>query len=170
MRILLIVCFLFAGTPVAQACGNPLLWAMLFAKVPDAKIVYEAELAARSDGVLKARVFDGKPGQPYHVWSKKWVMTLATEMQPLMNAALENGDTFTILLADEVAALRFVKNADPVFVPAASLRGTDSYDAITTINALNSAWRYGLSYQQLLRLNLVLSDGQRSDERLTMLF
>ena len=50
MRVLVLLIMFFAGGTAANACGNPLLWAMLFAKVPEAKIVYEAELSARAGG------------------------------------------------------------------------------------------------------------------------
>ncbi|MES0880351.1 hypothetical protein [Roseibium sp. SCP14] len=155
MRSLLMVCFLLLGPSAVWACGNPLLWAMLFARVPEAKIVYEAELAARAEGLVTARVYDAEVGQPYHVWSKAWIMTLAEEMQPAVNKVLDKEETFTILLADEVAALRFSRYASPEFVPAAVLTSVRQFDVITTINALNGAWRHGLSLEDLTTSDLV---------------
>jgi len=150
MRSLLVTLFLMCGTSASLACGNPLLWAMLFAKVPEAKVVYEAELNARAEGLITARVYDAQPGQAYHQWSRAWILDLAREMQPDVQKTLVPGQTLTILLADEVAAVRFSPGAPPEFVPAAGLRGLHHYDLVTSINALKSVWRDGLSYQDLM--------------------
>ncbi len=170
MRFALWVSLFFAGSSVASACGNPLLWAMLFAKVPEAQIVYEAELAARENGEVEARVYEAKPGQTYHSWSKAWLLELAEDVQPAMNGVLEPGQTFTILLADEVAALRFTSGAAPDFVPAGGLNAIGNFDLSTTINALNSAWRQGLSYEKLIALDLISTGKSISDPDLQFCF
>ncbi|MEP1573914.1 hypothetical protein [Roseibium album] len=157
MRILLAVLILATGTSAAFACGNPLLWAMLFAKVPEAKLVYEAELAARAEGLITARVYGARTGQPYHLWSKKWILELAKEMQPKVRRALAPGEGLTILLADEVAAIRFSHEAGVEFVPPAGLRHVEHFDLITSINALKSVWRDELSYAETVERNLVWS-------------
>ncbi|WP_422376610.1 hypothetical protein [Roseibium sp.] len=157
MRILFVSLFLLIGSLPAQACGNPLLWAMLFKKVPEAKMVFEAELAARADGLITARVYDAKPGQPYHQWSRAWLLDLGAEMQTTVTGMLAPGEDLTILLADEVAALRFSHEAGVEFVPAAGLRAIERYDLITSINALKSVWRDGLSYSEMLEQDLAWS-------------
>ena len=91
MRLLLMITLLFGGSSAAGACGNPLLWAMLFAKVPEAKAVYEAELSARADGALRARDCVARPGQTYHAWSKKWLVDVARDMQPAVRNADNQG-------------------------------------------------------------------------------
>lgn len=156
MCMALVIAVLFGGSSAAIACGNPLLWKMLFDKVPAAKTVYEAELAARTMGVVEARVYDAVLGQSYHIWSKAWLMTLALERQPVIAEVLEPGQSVTILLADEVAALRFTKGEDPDFIPASGLEAIENFDLITTINALNSAWRHGLTYEKMDALGLIL--------------
>lgn len=157
MRIIMAAFFLVSCTSFSYACGNPLLWAMLFARVPEAKTVYEAELAAREDGLVTARVYDAGTGQPYHLWSKKWILELAKEMQPKVRRALAPGEDLTILLADEVAAIRFSHQAGVEFVPSAGLRHVEHYDLITSINALQSVWRDELSYAETVERNLVWS-------------
>ncbi|MEM8701996.1 MAG: hypothetical protein AAGF82_09245, partial [Pseudomonadota bacterium] len=131
MRILLGALILALGTSAGSACGNPLLWAMLFAKVPEAKVVYEAELAARADGLITARIYNARPGQAYHLWSKAWIMDLAREMQPTVESRLGPDQSLTILLADEVAAIRFTRAQGVEFVPAAGLGRIGNYDLIT---------------------------------------
>lgn len=170
MRILLAVLLLITGTSTGIACGNPLLWAMLFAKLPEAKVVYEAELAARAEGLITARVYNARPGEAYHLWSKAWVMDLAREMQPTVDSALEPGQSLTILLADEVAAVRFSHEKGVEFVPAAGLGRIERYDLITSTNALKSVWRDGLSYEEMLTLDLARTPGHTSDRFLKAFF
>ncbi|WP_306141203.1 hypothetical protein [Roseibium sp. MMSF_3412] len=170
MRILLAACLILTGTSAGLACGNPLLWAMLFAKVPEAKVVYEAELAARADGLITARVYDARPGEAYHLWSKAWIMDLAKEMQPTVENRLEPGQSLTILLADEVAAVRFSREAGVEFVPAAGLGRIARYDLITSTNALKSVWRDGLSYEEMLTFDLARTQENKSDQFLKAFF
>ncbi|MBO6890430.1 MAG: hypothetical protein JJ866_00695 [Roseibium sp.] len=170
MRILLVTLLLLIGTTISFACGNPLLWAMLFKKVPEAKAVYEAEMSARSEGLITARVYDAKPGQPYHSWSKAWLLTLAKEMQPAVSDVLHPDETLDILLADEVAVLSFSKNAEPVFISAGGLRNVERYDLITTINALKDAWRTELTYGELVEHALVSGDHEGMAQKLTRIF
>lgn len=157
MRSLLTLLCLMLGATTAGACGNPLLWAMLFKKVPEAKVVFEAELVAREEGLITARVYDAKPGQPYHLWSTAWILDLAGEMQPVVKAMLAPGDDVTILLADEVAVLRFSSKAGAELLPLANLNEAEGYDVITSINALKSLWRDGLTYQEASAQNLMLA-------------
>lgn len=170
MRTLLASLIMLSTTTTAFACGNPLLWAMLFAKVPEAKVVYEAELAARADGLITARVYDARPGEAYHIWSKSWILDLAEEMQPTVRGLLAPGETLTILLADEVAAIRFSNEAGVGFVPAAALRNVERYDMITSTNALKSVWRDGLSYGELVELELAWSGEKDENATLPRMF
>lgn len=170
MRILLAALVLVTGTSAGFACGNPLLWAMLFAKVPEARVVYEAEVAARAQGVITARDYDARPGQAYHVWSKAWIMDLAREMQPTVESRLEPGQSLTILLADEVAVLRFSREAGVEFVPAAGLRQIERYDLITSVNALKGVWRDGLSFDEMLSFDLARTQKHASDQALKVFF
>ena len=87
-------------------------------------------------------------------WSRDWLIALAEEMQVSVDGVLKPGETMTILLADEVAALRFTGGAEPAFIPSAGLSRVDQFDLITTINALNGAWRHGLSYDDMIALDL----------------
>ena len=170
MRILLIVAVFFASSAAASACGNPMLWAMLFAKVPEAKLVYESELSARAEGEVEARIYDAKPGQAYHAWSKAWLLGLAEDMQPEMDQVLAPGEALTILLADEVAVLRFTGGGEPEFISSAGLHRFEAFDLVTTINALNGAWRHGLPYEKMIALELISLGKPSSDTRFAALF
>ncbi len=170
MRIILAALILTFGTTAGSACGNPLLWAMLFAKVPEARIVHEAELAARADGLITARVYNARPGQAYHLWSKAWIMDLAREMQPTVESRLAREQSLTILLADEVAAIRFSRDSGVEFVPAAGLGRIEHYDLITSTNALKSVWRDGLSFDEMLTFDLARTQKNESDQFLKAFF
>lgn len=170
MRLAIMVMVFLVGSSAASACGNPLIWAMLFAQVPEAKVVYEAELSARADGELEARVYEAKPGQVYHMWSRSWLIALAEEMQPAMDRVLAPDEALTILLADEVAALRFTEGGEPEFISAAGLRHIEAFDLVTTINALNGAWRHGLPYEKMIALSLISPGRPNSDTRIATIF
>lgn len=170
MRSLLTTLFLVLGPVTAQACGNPLLWAMLFKQVPEAKVVFEAELAARTEGVITARDYDAEPGQSYHLWSRAWLMDLGNEMQPVMNDMLAPGEDLTILLADEVAVLRFSKEDVVQLVPVAGRHEFAGHDLITSINALKGIWRDGLSSHEGFSRNLLLTADKEVHRRWTEAF
>ncbi|MEM7464696.1 MAG: hypothetical protein AAF362_18655, partial [Pseudomonadota bacterium] len=84
MRVLLIAVIFFMGSTMAYACGNPLLYAMLFARYPDAKVVYESEIENRERGVLGHREVPTMPGLVYHQWS----LANATEIASSVNTAI----------------------------------------------------------------------------------
>lgn len=140
----------------AFACGNPLLWAMLFARVPEAKTVFDADFDARKAGGLRARVF--KPqgfGIDYHVWSMAWLENAADILQPSIQRQLTDGQSITILLADEVAAVRFEHDAEPKVMSASALDFASGFDAITTINALESGLNFGFSAEQMIEMGVL---------------
>ncbi len=140
----------------ATACGNPLLWAMLFARVPEAKSVYDADIAARGTGNLKARVFDAPAGTDFHTWSVRWLEQVSVDLDSQIGPDLVEGDSLTLLLADEVAALQFTSGSSARIIPAAELGQMTSFDAITTVNALESGLRHGLDRAHMIELGVLL--------------
>lgn len=156
LKPLIVVIALTCAGP-AIACGNPLLWAMLFARVPDAKHVFDADLAAREAGTLHARVFQGADiGQSYHQWSVDWLGDAAEAMQDTVVRDMQEGEQVTILLADAVAALRFQPGAPPKVISAAGLDFSEGFDAITTVNALESGLYRGISTDQMIEQGVLL--------------
>lgn len=147
--VTLLIALLCAGP--ALGCGNPLLWAVLFARVPEAKQVFDADLAAREAGSLQARVFDTpNAGVDYHRWSMRWLDDAAQTLNASVVVELREGESVTILLADEVAALRFERSVKPKVISAAGLDFAEGFDAITTINALESGMNHGLTSEQMI--------------------
>ncbi len=153
---LTLIAFLLSAGP-ALSCGNPLLWAMLFARVPEAKAVHEADFAARRSGKLQARVYEGvNTGMTFHLWSIGWLRSAAQEMNDTATTGLAEGESVRILLADEVAVIHFESGSEPKIISAAALDFTIGFDAITTINALESGLNYGLTAEQMIEMGVLL--------------
>jgi len=47
---------------------------------------------------------------------------------------------------------------------------TDSFDLVTTVNALNGAWHHGLSYQDMAALKLISTGTPAAETRFSALF
>ncbi|PRY19539.1 hypothetical protein CLV78_12128 [Aliiruegeria haliotis] len=161
---------LVGATPVL-ACGNPLLWAALFSRVPEAKAVYDADLAARQDGAMRARVFENPSnGLDYHRWSINWIQDAAVKLDETVQPLLPDGGDFVVLLADEVAAIRFEQGAEPKVISAAALDIAAGFDAITTINALESGLNHGLTALQMTELGVLSVTANRRQQVVASLF
>ncbi len=170
IRSLALATALLAATP-AFACGNPLLWAMLFSRVPEAKAVFDADLEARKSGGLEARVFKPKGfGVDYHSWSISWLESAAEVLHTEIQTELSEGQSVTILLADEVAALHFEYDHEPQVISAAGLDFGSGFDAITTINALESGLNYGFSAEQMIELGVLVPVNPKGNTVLAGLF
>lgn len=153
------------------ACGNPMQWAMLFERHPEAKVAFAADLAARTSGLIQARPYTEQPGISYHSWSIKSVNKLALELAPSISANLQEGETLTVLLAIEVAAIRFHSgDRAPEVVTAADLKSISDYDATTTVNVLHSGWRHDLKLDSMLENELLVISGPQAVETLSAVF
>ena len=167
----LLVVFTLSSAGPAIACGNPLLWTMLFARVPEAKLVFDADLAAREAGTLHARVFQGAdPGESYHQWSVDWLGDAAQALHDTVVKDVEQGEHVTILLADAVAALRFQPGVEPKVISAAGLDYDEGFDAITTVNALESGLRHGLSTDHLREQGVLVATSNKRVQVIASLF
>lgn len=170
IRSLALAATLLAAGP-ALSCGNPMLWAMLFARVPEAKAVFDADLEARKTGGLEARVFMPQGfGVDYHRWSMSWLENAADVLQPSIQSELSEGQSITILLADEVAAIHFRHGSEPLVVSAAGLDFVSGFDAITTINALESGLNFGFSAEQMIELGVLVPTETEDNDILAGVF
>ena len=160
---LVIAGFLLAATAVpAWACGNPLLYAMLFSKYPDAKTVYDAELEGRKNGLLSVPVFPGTPGLGYHAWALRETTDVATAMNATITSALPDGESFTVLLADDVHAVRFSANQQaPEILSMQAMGWGLKFDAYSTTSALRAIQEKRLDWDEAVRLKLVVTIGSR---------
>lgn len=170
MRHFVFAVAVLSATP-AFSCGNPLLWTMLFARVPEAQQVFDADTAARRAGTLHGRVFNPSiPGIDYHRWSMAWLDDAANTMNDSIVSSLAEGESITILLADEVAAMHFQPGVAPTVISAAGLNFADGFDVITTINALESGLNYGLSATRMIDQGVLVSMDTHRDSIIVNLF
>ncbi|WP_170482558.1 hypothetical protein [Ruegeria arenilitoris] len=153
------------------ACGNPIQWAMLFERHPEAKAAFTADLEARTSGLVQARPYIKRPGVSYHAWSVKSLDRLAQEIAPSISANLEQGEKLTVLLAIEVAAIRFHSgDRAPEIFTAAELKTISDYDVTTTVNVLYSGWRHDLDFDSMLENELLVISQSQAGETLSEVF
>lgn len=154
----------------ALSCGNPLLWSMLFTRVPQAEMVYEADLAARRHSLLQPRVFEAKPGVDYHKWSMQWIKDVAILVDEDMQANLSAGETYTLLLADAVVAIHFTSGKPPRVTSSGGLDFFKGFDAITTVNALESGLNHGMTMTEMVQLGVWAPTERAKERRLAGVF
>ncbi|WP_170573648.1 hypothetical protein [Ruegeria atlantica] len=170
-RAFLTVFLLFGAAGQSLACGNPMLWALLFEHHPAAKVAFQADLDARKAGIVQARPFLRRPGVSYHSWSIKSLNKLAQEMAPAISANLQKGETFTVLLAIEVAAIRFYAgDKAPEIISASEIKTISDYDVTTTVNVLHSGWRHSLAYEAMVENDLLVLATPEAGETVAGLF
>ncbi|MGI9402706.1 MAG: hypothetical protein ACR2O0_15725 [Rhizobiaceae bacterium] len=158
-RLVTILLALTLMTGPALACGNPLLYAMLFARYPDAKIVYDSEIENRENGFLQERKFPATPELVYHQWSLANATEIANSLNATVTGNLEDSESLLVLLADEVYGVRFTGGASaPVMVPLQTMERGAVFDAFTTTNALRAISAGEIGWQTAIKRNLVLSD------------
>lgn len=167
---ILALAFLSAGP--ALSCGNPLLWSMLFARVPQAEEVYNADLTARRNKKLEARVYVPHPLMPsnYHQWSAQWIKDAAILMDADIQSNLAPGETYTLLLADAVVAINFVSGALPHVTTSAGLDFLKGFDAITTVNALESGLNHGVTMSEMVELGVWVPQARATERRVAGIF
>lgn len=154
-RVIAVAVVLNVLPAVAQACGNPLMWMVLCRSVPGSEAVHKAELAARQKGLVKARTYTAEPGVPYHTWSQRSIERLFNAAAPALLQSLEPGETLTVLLVDEVAAVRFTGGADDAeFLWSSNIPRASGIDIVTTVNAFYSGREHGLAVTDMAELGL----------------
>ena len=150
----------------ALACGNAMVYAVLFAKYPLAKTAYQSDLAARSAVLYEVPAFPGRPGQSYHRWSFGRAKAVLGRVHKRLAdyAANHNEDLhITLMLADEVyiAQLSTAANGPRFEQPLTGLRASPRVDIYTTVSALGALDNGSISWQQALAERLlVLRSGE----------
>ena len=145
----------------ALACGNALIYSFLFAKHPEARVAYKAELAARRDGLYEAAQFPSQPGLSYHKWSFGRAEAALDRVHERLrrHVSADGGElSANLMLADEVYVAEVSTSADaPRFTKSLTgLQQSPSVDAYTTVNALLALEDGNLNWQTALELGLVV--------------
>lgn len=159
MRIFIVTAILLMGSSVAHACGNPLLYAILFSRYPDAKVAYDAEIEGRKAGLLGERGFSGTSALQYHQWSLKNAAKTVAALNPTIVDGLERTQTITIVLADEVRAVRFSPESEAArMMPLRELDRETAIDAFTTTNTLRAIQAGEIDWHAAIENKLVVGD------------
>ena len=145
----------------ALACGNALIYSFLFAKHPEARVAYKAELAARRDGLYEAAQFPNRPGLSYHKWSFGRAEAALDRVHERLrrHVSADGGElSANLMLADEVYVAEVSTSADaPRFTKSLTgLQQSPRVDAYTTVNALLALEDGNLNWQKALELGLVV--------------
>ena len=154
---------LFGSASLASACGNVLMYALLFRAYSEAGRAHDAERAARRTGELSAAVWSADLGLSYHQWSlkrtRKVLDRLATRVH---RAALaERVDlTVSIVLADEVyVAQLHTKSRNVGLKPLLLGHPKNKINLYTTANALRVLINGRMSWPEVVKRDLVVLAG-----------
>ena len=152
------------GSPgVASACGNELIYILLFRAYSEVGRAYDAELMARRAGELSAAVWSSELGLTYHQWSlmraRKVLGRLAARLHRAVQA--EGADvTVSIMLADEVyVAQLHTKSRDVTLKPLRMGHPKSSISLYTTANALRALVNGRIGWREAVERDLVVLTG-----------
>ena len=106
-----------ATTSASLACGNAMLFPLLFRAYPQTKVVYDAEMDARRQGQLSAAAWSRDLGPTYHQWSlaraEKAVKELGARLHHTALAKQTGGvPTIKVLLTNEIYTANFEPRAN----------------------------------------------------------
>lgn len=96
---------LTGGASLALACGNEMIYSLVFRAYPEAGRAYDAELGAQNSGDLSAAVWSADLGLTYHQWSLMRARKVLNRLAARLHSAEQAGGadfTVSILLADEL--------------------------------------------------------------------
>ena len=136
---------LFASTGAVLACGNAMLYPLLFRAYPPAKVVFDAELDARRQGQLPAPVWSRDLGPTYHQWSlaraEKAVNELGARLhQTALSKKTEDVPTIKVLLTNEIYTANFEPSTNKAqlapLMTGKKHRRPDLYTSANIIRAL----------------------------------
>lgn len=170
----LCMALLTGSASLAWACGNPMIYPLLFRAYPEARLAYHAELGARRTGDLSAAVWSKDLGQSYHQWSlmraRKVVNQLAARLHRAAQA--EAADfTVSILLAAEVYVAQLQPSSREVDLkPLGVGHSKRDIGIYTTANALRALMNGKTQWQEAVERDLVVLGGPaRHKEKLSAL-
>lgn len=167
---------LIAGSNGAGlACGNELIYGVLFSKFPLAELAHRSESTARRGGLYEAPVYKLKSGQSYHQWSVGRAKAIFARFHDRLRAyAEETGEelTIAIMLADEVSIAFLTSGSAAPRIESAfnGLRDVPRIDVYTTVNALGALDDGGLDWLLARERGLVVLRDPNGRGRLNTVF
>ena len=154
---------LAGSASLASACGNELIYFMLFRAYPEAGRAYDADLEARRAGELSAAVWSASLGQTYHEWSLMRARKVLDRLAARLHRATHAGgtdSTLSILLADELyVAQLHPKSRDAAVKPFGAGHSKSDISLYTTANALRALVNGRMPWQEAVERELVVLAG-----------
>ena len=90
-RSTLCMAVLSGSASLASACGNELIYPLLFRAYSEAGRAYDAELVARRTGELSAAVWSADLGLTYHQWSLMRARKVVDRLAARLHRAAQAG-------------------------------------------------------------------------------
>jgi hypothetical protein len=134
-----------ATTSASLACGNAMLFPLLFRAYPQTKVVYDAEMDARRQGQLSPPVWSRDLGPTYHQWSlaraEKAVKELGARLHhTALSKQIGGVPTIKVLLTNEIYTANFEPRANKAelgpLMTGNKHRRPDLYTSANVIRAL----------------------------------
>lgn len=154
---------LAGSASLASACGNELIYFMVFRAHPEAGRAYDAELEARRAGEPSAAVWSASLGLTYHEWSLMRARKVLDRLAARLHRATHAGGadfTLSILLADELyVAQLHPKSPDAALKPLGVGHSKSDIGLYTTANALRALVNGRMPWQEAVEKDLVVLAG-----------
>ena len=154
---------LAGNASLASACGNELIYFMVFRAYPEAGRAYAAELEARRAGELPAAVWSAPPGLTYHDWSLKRARKVLDRLAARLHRATQAGGAdfaVSVLLVDELyVAQLHPESHDAALKPLGVGHSKSDISLYTTANALRALVKGRVPWQEAVERDLVVLAG-----------
>jgi len=147
----------------AAACGNDLVYLVLFRAYSEAGRAYDAELMARRSGELSDAVWSADLGLTYHQWSLTRARKVLDRLAARVHRAAQAGGadfTVSIMLADEVYVARLhPQSRDVALKPLRMGHPKSNISLYTTSNALRALVNGRVGWREAVKRDLVVLSG-----------
>lgn len=154
---------------LASACGNVLIYQLLFVAYSEAGRAYDAERAARRTGELSAAAWSAKLGLTYHQWSLDRARKTLDRLAVRLHRAAEAGRadvTVSIMLADEVYIAQLHSRSHVVALKPFHMGHPKSNISLyTTANALRALVDGRMGWGQAVERDLVVLAGHDHQQK-----
>ncbi len=167
-RLCAAVTTVIATTSASLACGNAMLYPLLFRAYPQTKVVFDAEIDARRQGRLKFPVWSRDLGPTYHQWSlaraEKAVNELGVRLHhTTVSKQTEAIPTIKVLLTNEIYTAQIEPQANKATLqPLRTGRSERQADIYTSANVIRALLDGKLEWPEAVDKKLVVfGDGGR---------
>jgi hypothetical protein len=153
---------LLASTGAVLACGNAMLYPLLFRAYPPTKVVFEAEMDARRQGQLSVPVWSRDLGPTYHQWSlaraEKTIKELGTRLhRAALTKQTEGRPAIKVLLTNEIYTANFEPRANKAeLAPLMTRKDKRRPDFYTSANVIRALLDGQIDWKDALDKKLVV--------------